>query len=150
MGYQLNMLTLWVTVPLLVIPTYGLVLPAASATKSLTTSGGRPYLHMSHFPLLAPPTIVCVQTGASPLGSITPSPLRSAGSCRITIAFGFTGLAPGPLGGAVPRAKPRRNHSSVTSRQLPATSLYRTLSHPSIKFQVAAAGSGYGSALFTR
>src|SRR6267378_1041192 len=145
MGYQLNMLTLLGPAPA-VIPKYGLVLPAASATKSLTTSGGRPYFHAVHFTGLPPDA---VQTGARPLGSGVPSPLRSAGCWRIRIAFGFTGLVPGPLGGADPRANPRRNHSSVASCQMPAGSLYRTLSHPSIKFQVATfAGSGYGAAPF--
>src|SRR5437667_10126776 len=103
MGYQLYMLV--VAVP--EIPTKGLLLrPAPNALKSLTTSGGRPYFHALHCPAPLNP----VQAGASPVSSTTPLPSRSAGCCRIRIALGWIPFAPGAVGSAVPRAKPRLSH----------------------------------------
>src|ERR1700687_1735641 len=104
MGYQLY----WVGLA----PPGAVLLPyrpnrSPGVAGSLVTSGGLPAGQ-----LYTAPTFT--QNGAAPVASMTPLALRSAGSCRIKIALGLTGLAPGAMGGVVPRANPSFNHSCVT------------------------------------
>src|SRR5208283_3315745 len=101
MGYQLFMLTLWVGA--LLSPYHGL-----KVRGSAVTSGGLSFSH-SHTP-----DTLAQEPGTAPVWSITPSPLRSAGSWKSRIAWGLTGLAPMAVGGVVPRANPSFNHSAVT------------------------------------
>src|SRR5258708_7435919 len=122
MGYQLFLLKLCVTVPALVTPTNGLLVPAPVIMKSVRPSGGSGLLHL----VQTPPALWKVQTGAIPAVSIDPSPLRSPGSCRTRMAFGWIELPPGMLGGRNPRANPRPSHSFVTPTQTPRAFLYST------------------------
>src|SRR5580693_8602698 len=116
MGYQLYWVGLapfgWVLLPYRPIKSPGVAL-------SFVTSGGLPLVQVNEPP---EPT----QAGAMPLGSTVPLPLRSAGFCRIKIAFGLTRLVPGAVGGIVPRENPSCNHSWVTGWYAPAASRYST------------------------
>src|SRR5260370_2744563 len=70
---------------------------------------------------------------AEPLAS------RSARSCKIRMAFGWTILAPAPptgvVGGLTSRANPNCNHSVVMPVHTPAAFLYSTRNQPSLRFQ---------------
>src|SRR5258708_33979354 len=105
MGYQLFLLKLWTTVPALVMPTNGLLVPTPVIMKSVRPSGGSGFVQLVQTPL----ALCTVQTGAIPAVSVAPLPLRAPGSCRVRMAFGWMRVPPGGVGGSEPRGNARHD-----------------------------------------